>query len=334
MGSASSSPLHQDLGANFPKTTKFMRLQNLGNTCYANSLTQAFLNSQRITDWIRQISKELFKTNKNSKYTNTPLFRFSQILKARDSSRNSEITIAPSEFVKIITSLNPELCIGKQNDVHELFVFLIVSFDETISRLNEECQCRFPLFSSMFSAHSVTECQCLACGTTATSQEDFLNFYVSIKERQSLTARLKNAQAPDFIAGNGKRFCNKCKVKQEMKMVCSYDKLPPVAVFQIQRFEVDRVAKTTRKLHGHVPFPNVLKLNDSKYELQSIIVHIGSTLRSGHYVTLLRMHERWILASDTSLKVLDNDDVESLFAVEDTAWQCSTAPYILMYEIC
>jgi uncharacterized UBP type Zn finger protein len=81
-----------------------------------------------------------------------------------------------------------------------------------------------------------------------------------------------------------------------------------------------------------VPFPSVLDTGSVLYELKSVVVHIGSHLNNGHFVAIIRIKERWILANDSELTVLRNDEVEEFFAVGEGKHVCSTTAFLLFYE--
>lgn len=311
-----------------------MKLRNLGQTCYANSLMQCLLNSPSVCNFLETFHKTAESLLLDKKMLELPLFQFVDLYRKKSAIKSgTEKLIIPEDFVKSYTHLLPQFVIGRQHDAHELFVCLLSAFDETIEELNSKHSVELPTFSSLFACHSVTQCQCLMCGYKFTNAEDFNNFYISVKQRESLVARLRNAQAPEFLCGEGKRWCNKCRIRQEMMTVCRYDKLSKIAVFQLQRFEVDIARNTTKKLLGHVPFPSVLPINGLDYELMSVSVHIGANLTSGHFVSILRINERWILANDSHLSVLNNDEVEEFFSAGENGYESSTSAYLLFYEL-
>jgi ubiquitin carboxyl-terminal hydrolase 12/46 len=64
-----------------------------------------------------------------------------------------------------------------------------------------------------------------------------------------------------------------------------------------------------------------------------VIVHIGAELTSGHFVAILRIREKWILASDARLSLLKNDQVEEFFLSGEGHSVCSTTAYLLFYEM-
>jgi ubiquitin carboxyl-terminal hydrolase 12/46 len=333
MGNGESSVTLDRLGPHFPESVKFMKLDNLGNTCYANSLIQSLLNSTYLTDFLDNVFRATARLRLSDEVNTSILFEFLSIFRSFRSSRTRQYEYRPKKFLQAVIDASPDFRMGTQHDSHELFMLLLSSFDETINSLNSSFSLDLPAFSSLFSCHSATTCECLMCGAVVRMHEDFTNFYLSIEARQSLVARLRSAQSPEYLHGAGKRFCRRCRIDQEMKIQCQYLTLPDVAVFQLQRFELDYRTGRTRKVHQGVPFPSMLAINHSNYELRSIVVHIGSELTSGHFVAILRIQERWILVNDSRISLLKNDQVEGFFSVGEDKDMCSTTAYLLFYEM-
>ena len=308
-----------------------MRLPNLGQTCYANALIQCLLNSVCVCEFLDSFMVATKGVAADEKRMQSPLLQFVQLYRMKKGAKGrSDKTMSPDAFLQSSRKALPDFVLGRQHDAHELFVCLMSVFDECIMDINAKEGLDVPLFSSLFAGHSMTSCQCLICGETAKNTEDFNNFYISVRRRESLVSRLKKTMLPEYVTGEGKRWCKRCCAKQECKIVTEYDKLPSVALFQLQRFEVDQDGKIT-KLPGHVPFPSVLTIGDMTYELRSVCIHIGRQLTSGHFVALLRSSEKWILADDSRLSVLDSDRVEEMFA-DGPEDQSLTTAYLLFYD--
>lgn len=332
MGNNSTKPISDELGPNFPKNIHLLKLKNIGNTCYANSLIQALMNSTNVTNYLTEIHKELERHQLPEAIKDSPLCYLYKIFIIKSTAKQRDVLIEPKDFLESVIKQVPDFKIGIQHDSHEFFVYLLSSFDETIQKINSQYNTKFHSFSDLFIYHSITSQQCLMCGNISKTEEDFNCFYLSIKERNSLNSRLKQSQQPEYLQGEGKRFCNKCKIKQEMKIQCKYTKIPPVVVFQLQRFEFNRETCKMTKLHQHIPFPSAIDLNSKHYELKSVVVHIGASLSSGHFIAVLFIHEKWILASDSTLSVLDNHQVEEFFAVGEGKGPTSPSAYLLFYE--
>ena len=332
MGNNSSKIKFDDFGPNFPQDVHLMKLRNLGNTCYANSILQSLLNNSYVVALLKSIHRVIEMNPLLDSIRESPLYYLIKINFQKMNSKTREIFIVPKDFIDSVAKQAPNFKIGVQHDSHEFFVYLLSSFDDTINEINKHFNSNIKPFSEMFSSHSITTQECLMCGYKSQTEEDFNCFYLSIKERRSLNSRLKNSQSPDYLQGSGKRYCNKCRIKQEMKIQCTYTKIPSIVVFQLQRFEFDRATRKMKKLLQHIPFPSAIDLNGKHYNLSSIVVHIGAELSSGHFIAVMWIHEKWILASDSTINVLNNHQVEEFFAVGEGKGPYAPSAYLLFYE--
>lgn len=331
MGNSSTKPI-DELGSSFPKTTHLMKLKNVGNTCYANSVIQSLLNSTCVTNYLNEINRQIKQKQLPKDIQESPLMLLNKIFQTKSAAKQRDAQINPKEFIESVVKQSPDFKIGIQHDAHEFFVTLLASFDQTVVQINQQFNLQLDQFSQLFNSQSVTSQQCITCGTISQTKEDFNCFYLSIKERQSLNFRLKQTQQSEYLQGEGKRFCKNCRVPQEMKIQCKYTKIPSIVVFQLQRFEFNRETNKLTKLHQHIPFPSAIDINSKHYHLRSIIVHIGTSLSGGHFIAVMFIHEKWILASDDSLRILDTHQVEDYFAVGEGKDSLSPSAYLLFYE--
>ena len=89
---------------------------------------------------------------------------------------------------------------------------------------------------------------------------------------------------------------------------------PSTLILHLKRFTFEETTNTTKKLHVPICSPSVLYLqNETKYQLNAVINHIGETTSSGHYNILLvdRHNSRYILVDDLEIKnnpILDDMD--------------------------
>lgn len=330
MGNEESNGIHSE----FPMDVKLIKFINLGNTCYLNSILQALLNSDYISEYVDNFIKITDdKEDLTDKIKESLLFDFITIYKAKKESKSRELLFNPSKFSDNLTKTFPQFTKGVQHDSHELFITLLDSFDSIIFEINKKHSVNLSLVSSLTHGSSRTTSQCLMCGTKTETTEEFETFFISIKERISLTYKIRTLHEPEYMCGQGKRKCNICNIAQEMKSVTEYVTIPPIIVFQMQRFEYNKETKRLKKLKEHVPFPSSLILKGKKYQLKSVVVHIGDSLAFGHFICLLRVCEKWILSNDSSLELHDDIEIEEYFAFGNKSGKPTPTAYLLFYEL-
>lgn len=114
-------------------------------------------------------------------------------------------------------------------------------------------------------------------------------------------------------------------------------RLPNVLALHLKRFKYQEEAQRFIKLTYRVVFPLELRLfntletspdPDRLYSLWAIVVHIGVGPDSGHYVTIIKSAERWLLFDDENVSEVDEADLPKYFG--DTPGVGSG--YVLFYE--
>lgn len=316
----------------FPQNIKFVGFNNLGNSCYMNSVLQSILNSKYCVEYFEKLNESVRPLNLTEEIKSSLLNNLLCIYRMRKSQKEQIHVISPKLFhEKLITSAIG-FTRGRQSDAHELYVALLDNFDNTINQINEKYHQKLPLFTSLFQSKSISCSQCLCCGSESEYSEEFVSFFLGLKNKTSLTDRLRALQSPEYLSGTGKRECAICKISQEKRVLTTFPNLPNVLVFQIQRFEYDKVNQQLKKLKNIVPFPSALLFQNRQYSLSSVIVHIGESLESGHFVSLLRVEDHWVLANDSNLTMMSDIEVEEYFARGKVPGMSFTSSYLLFYD--
>jgi ubiquitin C-terminal hydrolase len=64
------------------------------------------------------------------------------------------------------------------------------------------------------------------------------------------------------------------------------------------------------------------------YRLYGIIVHIGQGNKHGHYISIIKIKNRWVQFNDVDIEVVDEHMLEKLFGSKNSNY-CA---YMLFYE--
>lgn len=145
---------------------------------------------------------------------------------------------------------------------------------------------------------------------------------------------------PERLGSDQKFFCQQCQVRQESLKQMSIRKLPLVSCFHIKRFEHSSVRKMSRKVDRYLQFPlsldmapylsssilrsrfgnrffpfdgdesNTLNEPSSEFELFAVVTHTGK-LDAGHYVTYLRLSNKWYKCDDAWITEVNENTVRA-----------------------
>jgi hypothetical protein len=106
-------------------------------------------------------------------------------------------------------------------------------------------------------------------------------------------------------------------------------------IIALNRYDFDLTATHATKLNTPVTIPHLLDIqllnlhnhkvqHTYKYELQSIIVHIGNTTNSGHYISIVNSGDKFIICNDADIS--RNFNYAKNYKSKDA--------YLLFYKIC
>ncbi|XP_051119661.1 ubiquitin C-terminal hydrolase 22 [Andrographis paniculata] len=153
----------------------------------------------------------------------------------------------------------------------------------------------------------------------------------------SLAGCLDHFTRPEKLGSDQKLFCENCHGKHDALKEMSVKNLPLVLCFHIKRFEHSPTRRMSRKIDRHLQFPFSLDMQpylspsvvkkrfgnrmfpfegeevdggSTEFEVFAVVTHSGM-LESGHYVTYLRLRNRWFKCDDAWIAEVDDEVVRS-----------------------
>ncbi|PKA51498.1 Ubiquitin carboxyl-terminal hydrolase 3 [Apostasia shenzhenica] len=320
---ATGSKLEKALGDHFPEGERYFGLENFGNTCYCNSVLQISSSKKKTgviapKRFVQRLKKqnELFRSYMHQdahEFLNFLLNELVDILeKEANTAKDSLGTLTQSGMISN-GPINPHA-----NGVHKepLITWVHRSFQGILTN----------------------ETRCLRCETVTARDEIFFDLSVDIEQNSSLTSCLKNFSSTETLNAEDKFFCDKCCSLQEAQKRMKIKKPPNVLVIHFKRFKYIEQLGRYKKLSYRVVFPLELKLintvenADTEYSLFAVVVHVGSGPNHGHYVSLVKSHNHWLLFDDENVDIMDESTVQTFFGSAQEYTNNTDHGYILFYE--
>ena len=177
---------------------------------------------------------------------------------------------------------------------------------------------------------------CLVCDHSSTMSEPFFNLSLDLSEFTSLSFSLSSLAKKELLVDKASYACPNCKTKQHATRSTSLSHSPPFLLFHLKRFEYDPAYGISRKLSYRIPFtlslrlPRSLSPDRSLYSLIGVVVHVGSSLSHGHYITYVKKFGQWFLYDDELVFLSSEQEVLSTFG--DPSDSEHRDAYVLMYE--
>lgn len=311
-------------------------LENLGNTCYVNSVLQILKHTPKMAKFILN-GKYKKDVNENKKEKEL-LHQYDVLL---NGMFKYDTVISPQSFIKTLHKMNPNL-INTQEDCQEFFDYLINNFHETIAKeitfkissKNEIIKKsldtwktffskEYSYFVELFYGQLRNTIICSACKTHSYTFEPYLHLSLPLDEEKT---ELKLEEClKKFIEHETLEIysCNKCKKKGNATKYVTIQYLPEYVVIQLNRF--NHVGGISSKLNTNITYPEKINFknyvdtqfvkNITNYELYGIINHSG-ILNGGHYYAYCKDKDNWYNFNDEyaeQIKDIQTDDAYMLF---------------------
>jgi ubiquitin C-terminal hydrolase len=317
--------------------TSKIGLQNLGNTCYMNSLLQILIHCPLFIYKFLDNAPKFFQNGIRP----TPISHmFYELILNISNEQNT--SFSPSDFKDSFTSLHPEFFGNLEHDTQEFCRFLLQDFNKELNIIenptsykeelkilnkkqmfmNYQNYCNMKessIITDLFIGYYSYEFIC-QCNNKDYNFSQFLDIDIqfpkdNISQRYKLNELLyQNFNKTEYIQSNENcRYCRrKCNLQQKMKI----GKLPQILILSLQRIN----QYLNIKNESYVHFDEMLDMRNyidnelegnslTKYKLFAITNHIGN-LNTGHYYSYIKINNEWYYFTDSKV-IKNNPDYDS-----------------------
>lgn len=320
---------------------RYKGIRNVGNTCYMASTMQALFRCEYFKNSILEVMNQSMKNAKVGSSDGWPAKSMSilagtQKLFSALADKNDKEAFDPTLFKE---SLPQQFANSKrEQDAYEFLVSYLDSMENYLKTYDTEKE----LISRNFNGEQVSLYICRECKSSYKQKETIFNLYLSFKEnskRDDQIHMIKRIFEPEEF--ENQIDCEKCKAKSKlMTKEVELTKLPPNLIITLNRFAFDKDKKEKTKIfdpvtiYDHLDLNNILgekiKVDNAKYLLCAIVVHVGVTTETGHYYTVIRDtvdDKLWIVMNDSLAHSLGKIDLSEVFKPFE-----NDCPYILFYQ--
>ena len=314
-------------------------LQNFGNTCFMNSALQCLNHVPSFFNYFCHTrTKELLNNEAIAKDENSILTQlYGKLIESFCSSR--EGAVIPIEFYRQFGKLAPRFANCYQHDSLEFLSILLDILHEGLTNILREPQ---TIVSQTFHIQMQTVVTCEECNKDVTTEESFSFLPLPIPEedqnstsshnrRYKLDECFRKFLQGEHIGNNGQWYCQYCDRLTNARKKLSLNRLPPVLILQLKRFNYDLQSHAKNNTLIEYDLDN-LDINEYvvgsnrdtsiRYNLIAVSNHRGS-LVGGHFVTYAKLPETedWYKYNDDQVGQINKNIHKN---------NCSA--YILVYQ--
>jgi len=315
-------------------------LRNYGNTCFANATLQVLLSSSLPDVLLASATAAEFSDGAFPTFDNHNVVRTSaispnrtpvklhaqsktckwlqrqllQLASAYNFSGNSsgKCCCDPRELTTNVERVSKCLTNGRQEDAHEyLKAVLEVLFLEGHNKR----------VKALFDGKLVSEVCCLECGHRRFTPERFVDLSLDVERVNSVEEGLSAFTSTETLSKDNKVDCDGCKRRCQITKGLSISEVPSsILCIHLKRFSYNNYGRLQR-ISKRISFPLKLDLanyltkgkensvGNTLYELFALVIHIGASCNSGHYISYVKRGNIWFLCNDSRVSAVSEKQV-------------------------
>ncbi|XP_071725339.1 ubiquitin carboxyl-terminal hydrolase 23-like [Rutidosis leptorrhynchoides] len=267
-------------------------LENLGNTCFLNSVVQCLTYTEPLAAYLQS-----GKHNNSCRIAGFCALCAIQkhVSRARQLSGRS---LAPKDLVSNLRRISRSFRYARQEDAHEYMVNLLEAMHKCCLPsgvpTGSASAYENSLVHRIFGGRLRSQVQCTQCSHSSNTFDPFLDLSLELYKVDSLHKALLNFTAAEELDGGEKQYqCENCKQKVRALKRLTVDKAPHVLNIHLKRFRSYDGQKIDKKVaFGSTldvkPFVSGPDRGDLRYTLYGVLVHYGWSNHSGHYSCFVR----------------------------------------------
>ncbi|KAM8960493.1 ubiquitin carboxyl-terminal hydrolase 42 [Pelodytes ibericus] len=307
-------------------------LQNLGNTCFVNSVLQCLTHTAPLSNYLL--------THGHEKPCQDFCMMCVMQTHVSQAFSNSGGVMKPTNVVNNLRRIAKHFRYGNQEDAHEFLTYTMEELQKSCLngcyRFGRNTQTTF--IHQIFGGYLRSRVKCLKCKAVSDTYDQYLDLTLEIKSSPSVTKALEQFVTPEQLDDDNSYKCGKCK---QMVTACkrfTIHRPSNVLILSLKRFSIF----SGGKLSKDVKYPEYLDIRPYTshpngepiiYYLYAVLVHTGFSCHGGHYFSYVKAsNEQWYLMNDSAVSSVDirtvlNQQAYLLFYVRSQNTQNGSAAY-------
>ncbi|KAK6116890.1 hypothetical protein DH2020_049381 [Rehmannia glutinosa] len=275
-------------------------LNNLGNTCFMNSVLQALIHAPPLRDYFLSDRHNHESCRKGASSVDQLCLPCDMDVIFSNVFSGERTPYSPAKFLYSWWQHSENLASYEQQDAHEFFISMLDRIHEKLGKAspaikeNGDCQC---IAHRVFSGLLRSDVTCTSCGFTSSTFDPCMDISLDLDTDgpfpKNLASKPNKTLISSSLAGCLDRFTRPEKLGSDQKLYCEnchekHDALKQMSLKKLPLGEETDVS--------------------TEFEVFAVVTHSGM-LESGHYVTYLRLRNQWYKCDDAWITEVDEEVV-------------------------
>ncbi|CDZ98657.1 multidrug resistance-associated abc transporter [Phaffia rhodozyma] len=265
---------------------------NVGNTCYLNSVLQCVIHTPGLGPLLFEHEPAQCPVKRNPKSDGFCVACSLKAVYQYSFLRPNQGSYNPSVITKNLKKIARHLRLGRQEDSHEFLRFLVDGLQNAALAPHGEpnkipAELKYTTsVHQLFGGRLRSRVTCHKCHHNSDTFDAFLDLSVEVKNCGSVRNAFERFIKPDRLDGNNKYKCEKCKTLVVASKQLTIQSTPKALVVHLKRF-----TPMGGKIGEMIQYDKSLDLgpymskgeSGARYKLYGVVCHSGSGPHSGHY---------------------------------------------------
>ncbi|KAG8558033.1 hypothetical protein GDO81_016829 [Engystomops pustulosus] len=310
-------------------------LQNLGNTCFVNSVLQCLTYTAPLANYM--LTREHSKTCREQDFCMMCVMQ-SHVVQALG---NTGGVIKPTNVINDLRRIARHFRYGSQEDAHEFLRYTVEEMQKSClkgcSNLDRHAQTT-TFIHQIFGGSLRSRVKCLNCKSVSDTYDDYLDIPLEIKTSYSVNKALEQFVKAEQLDGDNAYSCSKCKQLVTATKRFTVHRISNVLTLSLKRF----ASFSGGKLSKEIKYPEYIDIRPYTsnphgepimYSLYAVLVHTGLSCHTGHYFCYIKAsNDQWYVMNDsivssTDIQTVLNQQAYLLFYIRSQNLQCGDGPY-------
>lgn len=322
----------------FTGAGRLSNLANLGNTCYMNSALQCLR-------YTIPLSKYLLSGNykEDVDVEKREWLLVKEYIRVLEGMWESNGTVRPNAFKKILAMFNIEFFGWNQNDSHEVIKIVLdklhdaMSYEvsicvqgeaknetdnmaiEAIRAWSRAFDKEYSEIVTIFYGQLCSSIRCGNCNNVSNSYDAFNDIALPVtNECNSIYDCFDRYTYSEILEDDAKYSCDNCKQKTDAKKQITMWRVPKILIIVLKRFDpINPSSKNNRFINFPIDGLRLKKYvsgyckDSAIYDLYGVSNHIGA-VAGGHYYSYCKNpNGRWYCYNDDATKRIQAEEVVS-----------------------